>query len=109
MRKGIMQVGLVGLTLVATAGVARSQDATPVVTEAAAPAPHRRLQLGLSFLPMSRGKFKSSYGGMPANLDAAFAPGVQISVGYEIVRGLSVGLAPQLLFNVKPKEDPITT
>ena len=109
MRKAMMQLGLVGLTLVATAGVARSQDATPVATAAAAPAPHRRLQLGLSFLPMSMGKFKSSYGGMPANLDAAFAPGFAVSVGYEIVRGLSVGLAPQVLFNVKPKEDPITT
>ena len=92
----MMQLGLVGLTLVATAGVARSQDATPVATAAAAPAPHRRLQLGLSFLPMSLGKFKSSYGGMPADLDAAIAPGFAISVGYEIVRGLSVGLAPQV-------------
>jgi hypothetical protein len=109
MRKLIMQVGLVGLTLVAMAGVARSQDVTPVATAASAPAPHRRLQLGLSFLPMSLGKFKSSYGGMAANLDAAIAPGFAISVGYEIVRGLTVGLAPQVLFNVKPKEDPITT
>jgi hypothetical protein len=109
MRKAMMQVGLVGLTLVATAGVARSQDAVPVATASAAPARHRRLQLSLSFLPMSLGEFKSSYGGMAVNLDAAFAPGVALSVGYEIVRGLSVGVAPQLLFNVKPKEDPITT
>jgi hypothetical protein len=109
MRKGFMQVGLVTLMLVVTAGVARSQDVTPVATAYPAPARHRRLQLAVSFLPMSLGDFKSSYGGMAVDLDAAFAPGVAVSVGYEIVQGLTLGLAPQLLFNVKPKEDPITT
>ncbi len=117
MRKARMQVGiqvgrfgLVGLLLVATAGAARAQDATPVAATSAAPAAHkRRLQLGVTFLPMSLGRFKSVYGGMPSDLDAAFAPGVAVSLGYEVVRGLTVGIAPQVLFNVKPKEDPITT
>ena len=111
MRKAMMQLGLVALLLAATATAARAQEATPVATApaSAAPPPHRKLQLALSFLPMSLGKFKSAYGGMNESLDAAFAPGVGLSVSYEIVSGLSVGLAPQILFNVKPKEDPITT
>jgi hypothetical protein len=109
MRKGIMQLGLAGLLLVATAGAASAQDVTPVATTSAAPAPHRRLEVALTFLPMSLGTFKSVYGGMPVSLDAAIAPGGSLSVSYEVIRGLSIGLAPQLLFNVKPKEDPITT
>jgi hypothetical protein len=113
MRKASMQLGFVALLLVATAGVARAQDATPVATAPAAapaePARHRKLFVNLSFLPMSLGEFKSSYGGMPTTLDAAFAPGGSLVVGYEVIRGLSVGIAPQVLFNVKPKEDPITT
>jgi hypothetical protein len=110
MRKAIKQLGLVALLLVGTAGAARAQDATPVTTTpASAPAPHGKLQLMVSFLPMSLGTFKSAYGGMKQSLDAAFAPGVALSVSYEVVQGLSIGLAPQVLFNVKPKEDPITT
>jgi hypothetical protein len=112
MRKAIMQVGFGALLLVATAGAARAQEATPIATApatASATAPHRRLQLQLSFLPMSLGTFKSAYGGMNESLDAAFAPGVGLAVSYEVVAGLSIGLAPQVLFNVKPKEDPITT
>lgn len=108
MRKAFMQLGLAGLLLAATAGAASAQDA-PVTTTSAAPAPHRKLQLALTFLPMSMGKFKSVYGGMAESLDAAFAPGGALSVSYEVVRGLSIGIAPQVLFNVKPKEDPITT
>lgn len=113
MRKSIMQLGFVALSLVATAGVARAQDATPVATApattSAEPKPHRKLSVGVSFLPMSLGTFNSAYGGMKMELDAAFAPGVGLAVGYEVFPGLSVGIAPQYLFNVKPKEDPITT
>jgi hypothetical protein len=109
MRKATMQLGLAGLLLVATAGMARAQDTMPVATTSAAPAPHHKFQLALTFLPMSMGKFKSVYGGMPVSLDAAIAPGGSLSISYEVVRGLSIGLAPQVLFNVKPKEDPITT
>jgi len=113
MRKSIMQLGFVALSLVATASVARAQDATPVATTPAAtsaePKPHRRLQVAVSFLPMSLGTFNSAYGGMKMELDAAFAPGGQLAVGYEVAPGLSIGIAPQYLINVKPKEDPITT
>jgi hypothetical protein len=109
MRKPSMQVGLVGLMLVAAAGAAHAQDATSVTTTSTTPAPKRKLQVALSFLPMSLGTFNAVYGGMPLALDAAFAPGGSLAVTYEVVSGLSVGLAPQVLFNVKPKEDPLTT
>ena len=56
---------------------------------------------------MSLGKFTAVYGGMRIPADAAFAPGVSISAGYQIIpRYLSVGLAPQVIFNVGTKEDP---
>jgi hypothetical protein len=106
MRKAITQLVLVGLTLTATAATARAQEMTPVAATSAAEAPHRRLQLGLSFLPMSLGTFSAVYGGMPISADAAFAPGVAVAVGYEVVGGLSLGIAPQVLFNVGTKEDP---
>jgi len=93
--------------IVAIAGTARAQDST--VATASAPAPKRKMHVALMFLPMSNGSFTAVYGGMPATLDAAFAPGGAISVGWEVAPGLTVGLAPQLLLNVKPKEDPITT
>jgi hypothetical protein len=109
-----MKIGMVGLMVVATAGTVRAQDST--VAAASAPAPVRRMQVSLVFLPMSNGSFTAVYGGMPATLDAAFAPGGAISVGWDVKRGLlfdgdrvTVGLAPQVLFNVKPKEDPIST
>lgn len=111
MRKAITQLGFGTVLLIATASVARAQDAPPVATTPASdtPAHHRKLQLVVSFLPMSLGTFSSAYGGMKEDLDAAFAPGLSLSVSYEVIPGLSVGLAPQVLFNVKPKEDPITT
>ena len=110
MRKAIT-MGLVGLlTVVALAGTVRAEEATapPVATTSGTPpAPVRRLELGVAFLPMSLGKFSASYGGMRIPADAAFAPGVSVSVGYQIVpRYFSVGLAPQAIFNVGTKEDP---
>jgi len=111
MRKASTLLGLWGLMAAASASTARAQEATatPVAVTSAVPANKGRLHLGLSFLPMSLGKFSAVYGGMPSTLDAAFAPGASLSVGYEVVRGLTLGIAPQAIFNVKPKEDPITT
>ena len=54
---------------------------------------------------MAVGKFIASPGGMSVTADAAFAYGVGLSAGYVVKPGLSVGLAPQAIFNVKPKED----
>jgi hypothetical protein len=41
--------------------------------------------------------------------DAAFAYGVSLSAGYEVLPNFVVGLAPQLIFNVKEKEPEIKT
>ena len=112
MRKASTLVGLIGLlAAVATAGTARAQEGTgtPVAAAEASPAPasQRRLALNLAFVPMSLGKIEASYGGMIKKPDAAFAPGVSISVSYRVVEGLTLGLAPQVFFNVGPKEDPL--
>jgi hypothetical protein len=68
--------------------------------------PHRKLEVGLSFLPMALGKFTSSPGGTPKTVDASFAYGAMLSVSYEVLSGLVVGLAPQYTFNVKDKLSP---
>jgi hypothetical protein len=99
MRKASTVVGL--MLVVASAATARAQDSG---APAAAGAPGR-LQLGASFLPMAVGKFIAAPGGMTVTADAAFAFGVGLSASYLVTYGLSVGFAPQAIFNVKPKED----
>src|SRR5947209_1201675 len=100
MRKASM---LAGLMLVALAATAHAEDFAPAPERAHKP---RRVQLGLSLLPMGVGRFTASPGGMTTTADAAFTAGVGVSASYVVLRGLSIGLAPQAIFNVKPKEDP---
>jgi hypothetical protein len=115
---------LVGASVVALASAARAQAPAPAAPApvppdaglAAAPAfapppaapaePKRRLQIGLSFLPMARGKLTASAAGMSNTVDGAFAYGIGLSAGYEVIPGLIVGLAPQVIFNGKPKDSP---
>jgi hypothetical protein len=87
---------LAGLILLALAATARAEE--PVAAQ-------RRLELGVSLLPMALGKFIASPGGMTITADAAFAAGIGVSASYVVTRGLSIGLAPQAIFNVKVKED----
>jgi hypothetical protein len=117
----VVLVGLVGLTLVALAATVRAQGAAPTAaapaappvaaaaTAVPAPAPaasrERRINVGLSLLPMGLGRFSASPGGMTVTADAAFAYGLGLSAGYVVIPGLIVGIAPQAIFNVKPKED----
>ena len=85
---------LLGLTLVsAAAAPARAQNDPP-----------RRIEVGLSLLPMGLGKFSAAPGGMAFTADAAFSVGFSLQAGYALLPGLTVGLAPQGFFNVKPKE-----
>jgi hypothetical protein len=63
----------------------------------------RKFQLALSFLPMASGTFTADIGFGPQASDAAFAYGGSLALGYEILPGLSVGLAPQLIFNAQDK------
>lgn len=111
---------LVGLTLVALAATSQAQGAVPA---AAAPAPPpvdaavpatesqpardpRRIELCLSFLPMEVGKLTVPVGAMEATGDASFAYGVGLAFNYRMMAGLSIGLAPQAIFNVKYKVSP---
>lgn len=83
---------------------AASDSTTPVP-------PTRKLHVGLSFLPMGMGKYTYTPGALaaPIKSDAAFAYGVGLSVGYEILPCLVVGVAPQVIFNVKEKAPEIVS
>ena len=112
---------LVGMTLFALATTASAQETKPAdattaqaapaaAVAAATPAPvqpaaaQRKLQVGLSFLPMAVGKYTySDTVTTTATSETYFAYGLGLSVGYEVLPGLVVGLAPQLVFNVQPK------
>jgi len=110
---------ILGLALFALAGSARAQDEAPAPTgdPAAAPAPETvaapapaptvatpesKMQLGLNLLPMLLGKGKAG----DTSSDLAFAYGVGLSFGYAVIPGLTVGVAPQAIFNEKPKDIP---
>jgi len=54
---------------------------------------------------MVLGRFISTPGGMRSDQQAAFAYGGGFNINYEVLPGLSVGLAPQYIYNVKVKED----
>lgn len=115
MRKARM-IGLVGLmTVGALVGTVRAEEApampvtttTPPLPAAPPRARERRVLVSVSFLPMALGTFTASYGGMRIPSDAAFAPGASATVGYQVVRRyLSVGVAPQVIWNVGTKVDP---
>jgi hypothetical protein len=111
---------LVGLTLFALTATARAQEAAPAAgtptasnaTAASTPAPEatqaaasrRKIQVGLSFLPMAMGKYTTSdISDVTTSSDAYFAYGFGLSAGYEVLPGLIVGFAPQVLFGVQPK------
>ena len=111
-----------GLALFALAGSARAQEesapagappaldgngapmagpeAAPVSAPVAAAAPDSKMQVGLNLLPMLLGKTKTDIG----NFDMKMAYGVGLSFGYAVIPGLTVGVAPQALFNVKAKD-----
>jgi hypothetical protein len=116
---------LIGLTLIALAAPARAQDgvptaaafpAPPTAEVAGAPAPvlmtqeqpprRRWFAIGLSLLPMAVGRFTTPVGAMEATGDASFAYGGALSVSALVFRGLSVGVAPQVIFNVQDKVNP---
>ena len=88
---------VVALTLVALAATARAQDL------ASSPDSRPRLEVSLSVLPMGLGRFTSSPGGMATTDDAAFSYGLALHAGYIVIPGLTVGVVPQVLLNVKPK------
>ena len=110
---------LVGLSLVALAATARAQEAAPTAATAAPPAtnvatapepaatqpaaPPRRIQVGLSLLALGVGSLTASPGGMMTTQDTIFTGGLGLSLGYTLIPGLTVGIAPQVIFEVQPK------
>jgi hypothetical protein len=133
MRKLTPLVGLILSSLVATASAEETKPAAEPTTppavpnpvpgteapkEAAAPAEaavatpaptttgvkQRKLQVGLAFLPMALGKytFNDTFT-TTASSETYFAYGFGVSAGYEVLPGLIVGIAPQVIFNVQPK------
>ena len=127
MRKASM---LVGLTLIALGAGARAQDKVPAAPlpdapppgPVAAPAPAgtvgipysgaaeapppRWIELGLSFLPMGRGKITEPNGGTDATDDARLAYGVGLSGTFPVWAGFRAGLAPQAIYDVSYKVNP---
>jgi hypothetical protein len=64
----------------------------------------RKWQVGAAFLPMGMGEMKYSITPVEkVKTDALFAYGFGIAVNYEVMPHLSVGLAPQMILNVKEK------
>jgi len=95
---------------------APASPAQPIAATAPAaeapPAPvERKLQVGLSFLPMGMGKYIYSPDTVsaPIKSDALFAYGVGLSAGYEIIPHLVVGVAPQVIFNIVEKAPEIAS
>ena len=110
---GAIRVVALALAALSASTQARADVAPPAEAPVAAPAGGRgpgvapssetgiadatsslRTRVGISFLTTARGKANASY-------DMAPAYGVSPSVDYRIVRGLSVGVVPQILFNIK--------
>jgi hypothetical protein len=107
----------VGLWFFALAGSGRAQDEAPAPTAepaaaaaepaaAAAPAaaPESKMQAGVVLLPMLLGKATGGPSDDTSSSDLAFAYGVGLWFGYNVIPGLSVGIAPQILLNVKGKD-----
>jgi hypothetical protein len=111
---------LIGLTTLFALGGGSAHAQTPAaampgaqpvavapLAEPAAPAA-RKFHVGLSFLPMGMGKYIYSPDTMSTvKSDAAFAYGFGLSAGYEVLPRLVVGVAPQVIFNVKEKAPEI--
>jgi len=105
---------IVGLVLLVPFSTARAQGEEPVapVTEPAptefAPAvagsPANDFQVGVSLLPMLLGKVATGPSGNDTSSNLDFAYGVGLSFGYRILAGLSVGLAPQVIFHLSSKD-----
>jgi hypothetical protein len=87
-----------------TASVPPAPELPLTATAPAREAPRRRFQLGAAFIGMGLGKTTQVLKGVRENSDALFAYGLAITADYRIVGGLTLGLAPQAILNVKAKD-----
>ncbi|HXU60657.1 MAG TPA: hypothetical protein VN962_03085 [Polyangia bacterium] len=118
----------IGLTLIALGTGARAEDSVPASPPAAAdpavavsPAPEpaatvvapvasfaryspRRLELGLAALVMGLGNVTNYDGVATKTHEGTVVYGASLSLGYRVIAGLSVGIAPQVIFGVNAKD-----
>jgi hypothetical protein len=107
---------IVGLVLLVPVNTARAQEKAPAATEPdAVPAeaslaptapngPVNNFQVGVAFLPMLLGKVATGPSGSDTSSNLDFAYGVGLSFGYRVLAGLSVGIAPQVVFHLTSKD-----
>ena len=76
---------------------AEAPVAAPAPAAAPAAGEDKKIDVGVNFLPMLMGKLK----GEDASQDLKFAYGFGLSANYQVIPGLSVGIAPQFILNVK--------
>ena len=115
MQKPILIVGLVLLVPISTARAQGEAPVTPATEPAAAPieealapsvaaAPANNFQVGVAFLPMLLGRVATGPSGDDTSSNLDFAYGVGLSFGYRVLAGLSVGIAPQVVFHLSSKD-----
>jgi hypothetical protein len=107
---------IVALALFVPVSTARAQEEAPAATEpdavpaeatlapAAAGTPANNFQVGVAFLPMLLGKVATGPSGSDTSSNLDFAYGVGLSFGYRVLAGLSVGIAPQVVFHLTSKD-----
>lgn len=108
---------IVGLLLLGQAGMALAQEEDRESSEPAAvpvetsPAPvvaavsANNFQLGVAFLPVLSGRLTTgpSSSETSSHLDSTY--GLGLSFAYRLLAGLSVGIAPQVVFRLTSKDD----
>jgi len=117
MRKNIAILSILATSLMSYAAVAQDEAAAPApeAAPAAAPAPapemapapvaavapaDKKIQVGIAFLPMVMGRQKTSGLGPSSTTGLKLAYGVGITAGYAVIPGLTVGIAPQVIFHL---------
>src|ERR1035437_4209730 len=109
---------IVALALFVPVSTARAQEEAPVspatetttapaeatLAPAVAGSAANNFQVGVAFLPMLLGKVATGPSGSDTSSNLDFAYGVGLSFGYRVLAGLSVGIAPQVVFHLTSKD-----
>lgn len=91
---------IVALALLVPASAARAQEEAAARAPAPTETARKRIHIGLNLLPVFVGKVATGPSGhaTSSNLDTAYGLGLWAS--YRLIAGLSVGIAPQILFGL---------
>jgi len=105
MRESCLIVLALVLAFPASAVRAQEESAVAPATElAAAVSPAHDFQSGVAFLPMLLGRVATGPTGENTSSNLDFAYGVGLTFGYRVLSGLSVGIAPQVVFRLTSKD-----